>query len=43
MTRIAVIVGTQSNDRVRRLRFSDVTVPMKRVEWRKRIGRCDKE
>jgi hypothetical protein len=31
------------NDRARRLRFSDVIVPMKRVWRRKRFGRCDQE
>jgi hypothetical protein len=31
------------NDRVRRLRFSDVSVPMKPVWRRKRLGRCDQE
>ena len=37
-------VGTQVNDRARAaLRYSDVIVPMKRFERRKRPGRCGKE
>jgi hypothetical protein len=38
-----LIVGTQADDCVLRLRFSGVIAPMKRVERHKRIGRCDKE
>jgi hypothetical protein len=43
ISRIALIVGTQPNDRVPRCVFPNVIVPMKPIERRKRLDRCDEE